>query len=93
MSDHHHMPPRDEAYSNMINDLMVRLFDLEPLPGSCCKMHFLLGVMANLNAGVILNATMDGEETLALEAMSKETRAIVEALLPQKAEMLRQTRN
>lgn len=86
MSDHH--TSLEDAYSDLINNMTADLFELEPGPGSCCKLHFLMGVLANFNASVILNAVEDGEEFLALEAVTRETGEIIETLLPQKAEAL-----
>lgn len=84
-----------EEYSELIHGFIHELLNLVPPEGHADDVQkrggYIMGVIANINAGVICNIIAPGQEYIALDGLHGETRDIISNLIPQ-AEFHRATR-
>ncbi|HMF69690.1 MAG TPA: hypothetical protein VK602_19015 [Phyllobacterium sp.] len=77
------MKTHDEEYTELIHTFIEALLVLQPMKDGESRGNFIMGVLANVNAGVICNIINPGEEYAALEALADETRVSINKLIPQ----------
>lgn len=80
------MNRNDEIYTEIIQSFIETLLNMQPLRDSESRGNFIMGVLANVNAGVICNIINSGEEYTALEGLGEETRRVIGVLIPQAEE-------
>ena len=72
----------DDDYTDVITAFVESLLSL-PIPAGERPGDFVMGVVANITAGVICNIVETGEEHKALAALTSETMDSIAKLIPQ----------